>query len=1002
MQLLVLKMTTDTMAALQRADEPPADDQDELQKREQAAELDIGQLEAKLLEINQLLASDDLSPEQRKELEKTKADTENYLDKLRRLKDALLDKLANLTKYGQEKQKLNSAAEPVEVALNTIFDKYANQAPQPFLVGKDDLSRADEVKAQLADLARAVVATKEWLHDNLPSREADLDAQLDDLKWKQENLNSLIDELATEVQAGDAIRANYDQLLPLVADIENRAMAARQTGDLSDPAALNALKSELEPLIARVAELKRMQAEKPPRLTGQPESVDADRLTDRLRNVDNLLNDEEKNVQAKLELLALANDVVAQAQAIDQVLARAHEVEGNPNASVDELRKAADQLEQGRPLLDALNNDYEKIKALGEAETPEGQKLAVATLERFEKATEAINTANIALQDRADALEDLHKKADGAGSRLAELVDEANRLVRDPEALPSSYEPTAGEMREQLSIARKLLASARDQDEHTASLATTIDAVEALLPVLDDRTTYWNEFVAALDNADQLLENIGAQLDALQAKQPEHLAAAKADLEEAKRLKGQDVERLKEAARELHRLSELLDPLESAYADARFLDADIDQKVAHIDNYMADLAEIEDELVGVDSAKKLAEELHRLLADIPQINDVDSWTAIAEHEIPALKAQLDLLKDKMAKANDTRHRVLAESPVYPLEEKLNAVEAALDKAKQNANEADNERLLLVLNLQLEQVEQLPLDNVSVEQLDAIEKQLESLKPAGADQVPPQVQAQLDKIAELKARKDKHDADVAQLGAALDDIRKNLNEADKLAHPTKKGKKGKEQAVAPTTDALKEVVAKLENEVLPALAQVNNQAASTPGVEPQLQAANELQAKAQELLADAQKRLDDQMAADEKAARVEAKLLEIMVTPDGIGASKSTAEPPHFHQGKLHNIICSKTLISGDSNEDFKQNLKRLEHAKCFNPKRGSISDLAIANVLLRGPAGAWNSPASNEKTLKSEAEGAELGNRISLTRKCEECGFHMTFDSSSAAMIAER
>ncbi|CAJ0557740.1 unnamed protein product, partial [Mesorhabditis spiculigera] len=82
----------------------------------------------------------------------------------------------------------------------------------------------------------------------------------------------------------------------------------------------------------------------------------------------------------------------------------------------------------------------------------------------------------------------------------------------------------------------------------------------------------------------------------------------------------------------------------------------------------------------------------------------------------------------MAKANGTRHRVLADSPVYPLEEKLNAVEAALDiRAAENANEADNERLLLVLNPQLEQVEPAPLDNVSVEQLDAIEKQLESLK-----------------------------------------------------------------------------------------------------------------------------------------------------------------------------------------------------------------------------------------------------------------------------------
>ncbi|CAJ0557738.1 unnamed protein product, partial [Mesorhabditis spiculigera] len=51
-----------------RRREPPQDDQDELQKCEQVADCDIGRLEAKLLEINQSLASDDLSPEQRKEL----------------------------------------------------------------------------------------------------------------------------------------------------------------------------------------------------------------------------------------------------------------------------------------------------------------------------------------------------------------------------------------------------------------------------------------------------------------------------------------------------------------------------------------------------------------------------------------------------------------------------------------------------------------------------------------------------------------------------------------------------------------------------------------------------------------------------------------------------------------------------------------------------------------------------------------------------------------------
>ncbi|CAJ0918037.1 unnamed protein product, partial [Mesorhabditis belari] len=42
-----------------------------------------------------------------------------------------------------------------------------------------------------------------------------------------------------------------------------------------------------------------------------------------------------------------------------------------------------------------------------------------------------------------------------------------------------------------------------------------------------------------------------------------------------------------------------------------------------------------------------------------------------------------------------------------------------------AKDADKERLVLLLNVQLEQAEQLPLENVSVDELNALEKQLQS-------------------------------------------------------------------------------------------------------------------------------------------------------------------------------------------------------------------------------------------------------------------------------------
>ncbi|CAJ0956762.1 unnamed protein product, partial [Mesorhabditis belari] len=68
-----------------------------------------------------------------------------------------------------------------------------------------------------------------------------------------------------------------------------------------------------------------------------------------------------------------------------------------------------------------------------------------------------------------------------------------------------------------------------------------------------------------------------------------------------------------------------------------------------------------------------------------------------------------------------------------------------------------------------------------------------------------------------------------------------------------------------------------------LAQLNEQAAKIEGVEPEKENAHNLTVRAQSLLDEAQKKLDEKIAADEKAARVEAKLLEIKVVPESVAA-----------------------------------------------------------------------------------------------------------------------
>lgn len=328
---------------------------------------------------------------------------------------------------------------------------------------------------------------------------------------------------------------------------------------------------------------------------------------------------------------------------------------------------------------------------------------------------------------RRAADESLRDAITPVSSRLVQLVNDADRLMGDAEGVPAQYRPCAGELVDESKKAVALLQDAPKSHPSVQALEVALASAEQIIPVLEDRANNWDEFVRVRDEADVELDKLRKPLDEVLAKPRRTINDAKQDFdvisEERKKsnILGDKVRRLQE-------LSELLDPLESAYADVRFIDVDAEQTEKQYDDVLNELsAEIEDENLLCDSVDHFNTEMNSirdLLAGQPNKENIEN---IEQFQIPALRAQLSMLKERHDEANHARKHVDPDSSRLPvLEDRMQSLDALVDDAKASLEKDEQERLLVLLISQLSQLEAIPLRELSDESLADVEKQLHSL------------------------------------------------------------------------------------------------------------------------------------------------------------------------------------------------------------------------------------------------------------------------------------
>ncbi|KAK5966707.1 hypothetical protein GCK32_018358, partial [Trichostrongylus colubriformis] len=340
-------------------------------------------------------------------------------------------------------------------------------------------------------------------------------------------------------------------------------------------------------------------------------------------------------------------------------------------------------------------------------------------------------------------------------SRLVQLVNDADRLLGDAEGVPAQYRPSAEELTKECKKAVELLQNAPKSHPSVESLETALSSAENMIPVLEERANNWDEFVKVRDEADVELDKLRQPLDAVLSKPRRTINDAKVDFDviSAERQKSHILDG---KVRRLQELSELLDPLDSAYADVRFIDVDAEQTVQQYDDVLNELSsEIEDESLLCDSVDHFITEMNTICETLAKQPTKETIENIEQFQIPALRAQLSMLEQRHDEANHGRKHVDPDSSrLSILNDRMGSLDALLRDAKASAEKDEQDHLNELLRIQISELHTIPLRDISEKSLDDIEKQIHILPIESAEPL----QKQID---DMRNAKKQHDDDFRQ-------------------------------------------------------------------------------------------------------------------------------------------------------------------------------------------------------------------------------------------------
>ncbi|KAJ1374426.1 CAMSAP CH domain [Parelaphostrongylus tenuis] len=208
---------------------------------------------------------------------------------------------------------------------------------------------------------------------------------------------------------------------------------------------------------------------------------------------------------------------------------------------------------------------------------------------------------------------------------------------------------------------------------------------------------------------------------------------------------------LDDKVRKLQELSERLDPLESANAEVRFIDVDVEQTEKQYDDLLNELStEIEDEKRLCDSVDHFINEINSICNLLTEQPTRDCLENIEHFQLPALQAELSMLREKHDEANNIRRHVDPDKlRLSVLNDRMSSLGELIKVAEESIEKNEQEALFALLTMKLLQLTTLPLRELTEETLMDVENQLGNLPSEYVDQL----RNQINQLRDMKKRHD---------------------------------------------------------------------------------------------------------------------------------------------------------------------------------------------------------------------------------------------------------
>lgn len=288
---------------------------------------------------------------------------------------------------------------------------------------------------------------------------------------------------------------------------------------------------------------------------------------------------------------------------------------------------------------------------------------------------------------------------------------------------------------------------------------------------------------------------------------------------------------LTESLEKLQPLAEHLDPLETSYADVRFLDVDHEQTERQYESIMEDLRrEIDEENELIDTVKQLEAELKNLQSGVKE-ESIEQLAYHSSHTLPEIRSRIEALTEKSVIANKKRRIVQPSAPLARCEALLSDVDASVKANLKSLAEEQQDASIKKIRAMLADLQQQP----TADNIKHVEEKLNQL--GFTNPIIEELKQNLALIKQNQAEKDKAKQEVEHQLELVSDKLKQIYEkypATTKESKPKKRKKGQQKGAIEAEKGdrkmqiheLRRNVDELESVLLPSLAKLKEEAANT--------------------------------------------------------------------------------------------------------------------------------------------------------------------------------